>query len=217
MLLSVLIADDHQLVRRSLQLIVKEILGFNTQVEFAVSGRQVLEKLKTNNYDLMLTDLGMPETDDINFITTVLALKPELKILVITVKPDKVFAARFFKAGVMGYVNKSEPEEVLYQAIRIISQGKPYVSRAQAESITLSMTGKHLDSPFDKLSPREFDVALLLLKGHGIMEIGQALSIRASTASSFRCRIFEKLEVKNLLALNHLAQQYQIPLELETE
>lgn len=211
--LSVLIADDHQLVRRSLQLMVKEILGFNAIVEFAGDGRQVLEKLKRNSYDLLLTDLNMPDTDDISFISAALALRPELKILIITVKPDNVFAARFLKAGAMGYVNKSEPEEVIYDAIRLVSQGRRYVSRAQAEWLALSLTGKHRESPFDKLSPREFEVMLLLLKGHGIMEVGEALSIKASTASSFRSRIFEKLEVKNLMALSRLAQQYQIFVE----
>ncbi|QIP12976.1 response regulator transcription factor [Spirosoma aureum] len=212
---SILIADDHQLVRKGLQLVIREVLGFNSHVEFAENGTQVLEKLKAKKFDLLLTDLSMPETDELGMITNALSTSPGLKILVITVKPDKVFATRFFKAGVMGYVNKSESDYVLSEAISVISQGRRYISHSQIELFTNALIKNALDSPFDKLSNREFEVTLMLLKGFGAIEIAKSLSISASTASTFRCRIFSKLEINNLLELNHLAQQYQIPVDFE--
>ncbi|QHV97578.1 response regulator [Spirosoma endbachense] len=215
MAMSILIADDHQLVRKGLQLVVKEVLGFNTQVQFAANGAQVIKKLRTTKFDMLLTDLNMPETDELGLIVDALSVSPELKILIITVKPDKVFATRFFRAGVMGYVNKSEPDEILSEAIRVISGGKRYVSQLQVEMFTNAVINNAVDSPFDKLSNREFEVTMLLLKGFGAMEVANALAISASTASTFRCRIFEKLEVKNIIELNQLAQQHQVLADFE--
>ncbi|KAA0992040.1 response regulator transcription factor [Dyadobacter aurulentus] len=110
---SVLIADDHQLVRKGPQLVVKEILGFNTAIEFAKNGSETIEKIKTLNFSMLLTDLNMPETDELGIITQVLKLDPKLRIIVITVRPDRFFAKRFFREGVMAYINKMESDRVL--------------------------------------------------------------------------------------------------------
>lgn len=212
---SILIADDHQLVRKGLQMVAKEVLGFNTAIEFAENGRQVIEKITEKEFDLLLTDLSMPETNELALIPDILRIRPKLKILVVTMKPDRVFATRFFRAGALGYVNKTEPDEVLAEAIHVVSQGRRYISKSQSEIFANALIGNVVNTPFDRLSKREFEVALLLLKGYGALEVANALSISASTASSFRCRVFDKLEIKNLLELNHLAQMYHIDEDFE--
>jgi two-component system, NarL family, invasion response regulator UvrY len=212
---SILIADDHQLVRKGLQMVAKEVLGFNTAIEFAENGRQVIEKITEKEFDLLLTDLSMPETNELALIPDILQIRPKLKILVVTMKPDRVFATRFFRAGALGYVNKTEPDEVLAEAIHVVSQGRRYISKSQSEIFANALIGNVVNTPFDRLSKREFEVALLLLKGYGALEVANALSISASTASSFRCRVFDKLEIKNLLELNHLAQMYHIDEDFE--
>ncbi|MCF0074072.1 response regulator transcription factor [Dyadobacter sp. CY261] len=213
--LSILIADDHQLVRKGLQMVVKDVLGYNVGVEFAENGRQVIEKVTEKDFDLLITDLNMPETNDLALIPDILSIRPKLRILVVTMKPDKVFATRFFQAGALGYVNKNEPDAVLAEAIQVVSQGRRYISRSQGDIFSNALMGNVANTPFDKLSKREFEVTLLLLKGYGALEVSNALSISASTASSYRCRVFDKLEIKNLLELNHLAQVYQIDPDLE--
>lgn len=215
--LSILIADDHQLVRKGLQMVVKEVLGFSVTVEYAETGREVIDKVTAQEFDLLITDLNMPETNELALIPDILRIRPKLRILVVTMKPDKVFAARFFREGALGYVNKTEPDEVLAEAIHVVSQGRRYISRSQNEIFSNALIGNAANTPFDKLSKREFEVALLLLKGYGALEVANALSISASTASSFRCRVFDKLEIKNLLELNHLAQVYQIDADFEGE
>ncbi|MGV3602679.1 MAG: response regulator [Dyadobacter fermentans] len=213
--LSILIADDHQLVRKGLQMVVKEVLGFNVIVEFAENGREVIDKVTAQEFDLLITDLNMPDTNELALIPDILGIRPKLRILVVTMKPDKVFAARFFRAGALGYVNKTEADEVLAEAIYTVSQGRRYISRSQSEIFSDALIGNTANTPFDKLSKREFEVALLLLKGYGALEVAKSLSISASTASSFRCRVFDKLEIKNLLELNHLAKLYQIDADFE--
>lgn len=215
--LSILIADDHQLVRKGLQMVVKEVLGFSVIVEFAENGREVIGKITAQEFDLLITDLNMPETNELALIPDILRIRPKLKILIVTMKPDKVFAARFLREGAFGYVNKTEPDEVLAEAIHAVSQGRKYISRSQNEIFSNALIGNVTNTPFDKLSKREFQVALLLLKGYGALEVANTLSISASTASSFRCRVFDKLEIKNLLELNHLAQMYQIDADFEGE
>ncbi|GGN04015.1 DNA-binding response regulator [Dyadobacter beijingensis] len=213
--LSILIADDHQLVRKGLQMVVKDVLGFHVRIEFAENGRQVMEKISETEFDMLITDLTMPDTNELALIPDILRIRPKLRILVVTMKPDKVFATRFFQAGALGYVNKNEPDEVLAEAVSVVSQGRRYISRSQGEIFSNALMGNVANTPFDKLSKREFEVALLLLKGYGALEVSNALHISASTASSFRCRVFDKLEIKNLLELNHLAQQYQIDADPE--
>lgn len=210
MIHSVLIADDHQLVRKGLQMVVREVLGFHTHIDFAGTGKEVVEKLNNGEFTMLLTDLNMPDTDEFGIVSQARTLWPKLRIIVITVKPDRVFAARFFKEGVMAYVNKTESDAVLSEAIATVARGKRYISRAQAELFASALIENQADNPFDKLSRREFEVVLLLLKGYGAIEVANALSISPSTASSFRGRIFEKLSIKNLLELNHLAQLHQI-------
>lgn len=196
-------------------MVVKEVLGFHTHIEFAGTGKEVLEKLKTREFTLLLTDLNMPDTDEFGIVSQVRVLWPQLRIIIITVKPDRVFAARFFKEGVMAYVNKTESDEVMAEAIDSVARGKRYISKAQAELFASALIENRTDNPFDKLSRREFEVVLLLLRGYGAIEVANALSISPSTASSFRGRIFEKLAIKNVLELNHLAQQHHIDSDFE--
>jgi two-component system invasion response regulator UvrY len=145
--LSILIADDHQLVRKGLQMVVKEVLGFSVIVEFAENGREVIGKITGQEFDLLITDLNMPETNELALIPDILRIRPKLKILVVTMKPDKVFAARFLREGAFGYVNKTEPDEVLAEAIHAVSQGRRYISRSQNEIFSNALVGNVANTP----------------------------------------------------------------------
>ena len=206
----VLIADDHILVRIGLNLLVKETLGSSCSIAFACNGSEVLTALELDKFDILITDINMPQTDGIDMITKALAITPALKILVVTVNAENAFSTRYLRAGAFGFICKDEPDQVLKEAIFNIGQGKRHITSKQAELFSSFFIDGIHDNPFQALSTREFEVTLLLLKGFGGIEVANALSINSSTASTFRRRIFAKLSIKSLVELSRLAQQYHI-------
>ena len=207
---NVLIADDHILVRTGLKLLVNEVLGANAVIDFASDGKEVIARLSANKYDVLLMDVNMPETDGLNLVASALVIQPKLKVLVVSVNSEEIFAPRFLKAGALGYVQKGDSDHELKRAIYEISMGRRFITEEQAQQFTKAFLTGMPANPFDKLSAREFEVALLLLKGHGVLEVSNALSINISTASTYRGRVFEKLGVKNLVELTNLARQHRV-------
>ncbi|MCE7044583.1 response regulator transcription factor [Dyadobacter sp. CY312] len=208
--MNVLIADDHFLVQKGLEVIVGEVLGSHCSISFASDGTQAINKLLDLRYDILIMDLLMPNTDGLELVSRSLKITPDLKILVVTINQENIFAPRYLGAGVHGFVNKKQSDEVLKEAILKISKGKRFISEELAETFANSHTKKAVNNPFDSLSTREFEVTNLLLKGLGAIEIANALSINTSTASSYRARVFAKLNIKNFMELVRLSRQFDI-------
>lgn len=207
---TILIADDHLLVRIGLELVAREELG-NCCIEFAASGEEVMEKLAHARFDMLFTDMNMPDTESVTLVKKALEIQPRLKILVVSVNPEAVFAKRFLQLGAFGYVQKNADDKELKNAIRSLSLGRKYISPTQADLfISSGITSNEGDSPFARLSTREMEVTMLLLKGYGAIEVAATLSVSPSTASTYRGRIFEKLGVKNTIDLGNLARQFHL-------
>lgn len=210
-----LIADDHILVRLGVELLAKEVLGFNCIIDSVSNGKEIEKKLLSSKYDMLITDLNMPDTDGLELVALALRLQPELKILVVSVNPELVFASRYLRAGVYGYVQKGGSYDELKTAMYEISNGRRFVTSGQSQMFTNAFLTGQPSNPFDNLSTREFEVTLLLLKGYGILEISNALGINHSTVSTYRVRVFEKLQVKNIIDLSKLAMRYEIANDAE--
>lgn len=202
----ILIADDHLPVRFGLKALVEDVLG-KCRIDFAVNGTDLFEKLESNTYEVLITDLNMPGVNIVSFISDVLAICPKLRILVLSINPEDVFARRMLAAGAYGYLQKDAADEEMIQAIRSIGSGLKYLSGRQLQDIDLLAGGGPGNAnPFEKLSPREMEVTLLLLRGYGPLEVSNTLVISSSTASSLKARVFEKLNISNLVALTELAR-----------
>lgn len=203
MSLMILIADDHFPVRFGLKLLVLETLGSSVKIDFAENGEEVIKANEQHLYDILITDINMPQTDGMSMVEKVLQINAALKVLIVSVNPKNIFAPRYNKIGIYGYVHKGASDEELKKAIRCLMLNKRYISD---ELLSRQQT----NSPFDTLSPREFGVMMQLLKGYGIIEIAKTLSLNPSTASTYRSRVLEKLNVKNVLELSNLARKYHI-------
>lgn len=206
----ILVADDHVLVRMAIKLLIDEVLGSSWVVHFSSDGTEVKKKLSEQKLDMLITDVNMPNTDGLELVSFALSQQPTLRILVVSVNSDDVFAQRFLKVGALGYIEKTNSDEELKRAIYDISQGKRFITAKQAQQFTNSFLTGASSNPFDKLSPREFEVMLLLLKGYGVLEISNALAINISTASTYRGRVFEKLEIRTVIDLHNLARRHQV-------
>ncbi|WEK36351.1 MAG: response regulator transcription factor [Candidatus Pseudobacter hemicellulosilyticus] len=199
---TLLIADDHFAVRLGLEMMSREILGTQCSIEHAANGQQVLAKLRSTIYDSMMLDMQMPEPSGLHLLETALSLQPNLNILVVSVNPESVFAEKCLQLGAKGFVAKSASDTELKTAIEKVIAGQRYLPPGMLGSGEEIMA----PNPFHSLSVRELDVTLLLLKGQGMLEVGRSLGISASTASTFKGRIFRKLKIQSILELEQLAR-----------
>lgn len=199
--LNILIADDHSAVRHGLALLTQQALGESCTIDPAQSGDEVLECLRQKQYDILLSDLMMPDQKGISLIGQALNIQPKLRIIIVSVGPDRDFAAHCISSGAYAYINKTEPDTVFIKVIRSVAYESDDYHAHQRKTMMQDKDQK----PFLLLSQREREVILLLLQGQGIVEIANALSISSSAASTLKGRAFAKLNVQSLIDLNRLA------------
>jgi len=193
----ILIADDHSAARLGLALLTRKAIGESCNIDFAQSGQEVLQRLQEKNYHMLLSDLVMPDQLGIALIGQALELQRDIRIVIISAAPEQDMASRCIQAGASAYINKGVPDEVFIETISSVYQGHTRKRKSPA-------TNEDLKS-FDKLSPREREVILLLLQGKGVLEIANSLSISASAASTLKGRAFNKLNVQSVIELSRLA------------
>ena len=202
----ILIADDHLTVRLGIRALVEDVLG-KCQIEFAADGTTLFGKLRKKNYDMLITDLNMPEVNTMELVPRVLGIRSDIRILVLSVNPEHIFARRILAAGAYGYLQKDASDDEMNDAISAIYSGRRYLSPGQIDGIS-NLLSEKAKNPFNGLTAREMEVAVLLLKGNGLQEIAVALNISPSTASTLKTRVFERLDVLNIVALMNLARFY---------
>ena len=202
-----LIVDDHSVVRQGVALIIKELF-LNAKVHMAGNFKDTLKVLSEVKFDLLILDINFPDGNSINVLTEIKAIQPDLKILIFSAYDENIYAMRYLNAGASGYLNKETTEDEMKNAINtMISSGK-YITQNVKDKILDSYITKKPTNPLDLLSNREVQVAQLLIKGYGNLEILEFLNIKKTTVSTYKSRIFEKLEIDNLADLIKFFQLY---------
>ena len=208
-MLKILLADDHEIVRGGLKLFIKTFFA-HAVIDDAWDGDSTLEKVKANDYQLIILDVNMPGTDSFELIHGIISSKPDANILIFSMNPEDTYAKRYLQAGAKGYVSKGSSTTELGNAINTVLKNKRYISPSLSQAIAGEISGERTMNPFDTLSSREFEIAQHLIKGEGVSEIRNMLHLKASTVSTYKARIFEKLKCKNPIELNQLARVYNI-------
>ena len=204
-----LLVDDHAIVRSGMKFWLSA--EYNpSEIDEAENGKEAFQKIQDTDYDLLLLDIHMPETNSFELLKSILNTKPDSKVLIFSMNSESMYAKRFIKAGAMGFVSKDWPIEELKKAVDLILNNEKYFSNAFIESALDEKIGKGNNNPFSNLSDREFEITNLLLEGKGVGEISILLNIKNSTTGTYKARIFEKLNVQNVLQLNELAVLYDI-------
>ena len=191
----ILIADDHYVVRAGTALVLESAYPQLT-IDFAENYEQVKEQLTAGHYDLLLLDIDMPGTQYKRMITELKDIQKSLKILVFS-GYDKDVAIQYIREGAEGYLSKQSSEEEIREAVRsVIEKGYHY----PVELIGLIIQNKK-SNPVEKLSSREHEIFKLLADGYGNLEISNKLDIQMSTVSTYKKRIFKKLNISNIAEL----------------
>ena len=204
------IADDHEIVRNGLIMLIDQEKDMEVQVE-ASSYTELILQLKKVSVDLLILDLNLGDKNGIESIENVSNLFPTLPILVLSTYPEEPYAVQTFKAGASGYLNKTVISSELIKAIHKITAGKKYISESLAENLAygLSLEKSNTD-PIELLSKREYEVLSLIASGQTYKEIASKLDLSPKTVSTYRTRILEKLNLTSTAQLLRFAYENNI-------
>ncbi|RYD72948.1 MAG: response regulator transcription factor, partial [Sphingobacteriales bacterium] len=204
---SVLIADDHEIIRRGLKNLISdywagvEILNASTMQEALVETEK--------SPSLVIIDVNLPGGNNLKVIDQIKLVQPNAKILVFSSLNENIYAVPYLKAGASGYLTKNAEESEIVTAITTILAGSRYSSRNVKENMFNSILGNDADNPFTKLSARELEVAELLTKGIGVLEISNQLNLQMGTVSTYKLRLFQKLKIKSIIELAEKMSIYE--------
>jgi DNA-binding NarL/FixJ family response regulator len=207
----IFIVDDHPVMRRGYANILREEMDLEVCGE-AGEGLEALEKIRTLNPDLLISDLTLGSgMGGLELIKTLQTEQPDLPILVVSMHDESLYADRALKAGAKGYVMKAEADTTIVKAVRRVLRGGIYVSEEVSEKILMHFAGGRLEdgqSPLEGLSDRELEVFEHLGHGRTTQEMAEAMLISPKTVESYRARIKEKLGLEHNVELIRRAVQW---------
>lgn len=206
-MIEVVLVDDHELVRTGFRMILAGQPGIEIVGE-AADGEDGLALIRRTKPDVALVDVHMPRLTGIELTDRVRRSKLATRIVILTVVNEAPFPKRLIEAGASGYLTKGCAAEELVRAVRQVAEGRRYLSPDVAEALALGVLDGNRVSPFDALSARELDVALMLAQGRDMQNIASLLKLSAKTVATYKYRLFEKLGVDNAVALADLAHMH---------
>jgi two-component system, NarL family, invasion response regulator UvrY len=192
----ILIADDHPIVRSGLKQILQEA-KFVSGIEEASTGEEALDKAKTGKFDILLLDISMPGINGLEVLEELKKLKPNLRVLMLSIYPEEDYAVRALKAGASGYLTKKSAPDELLTAIRKLSRGDRYISPSLAEYLASHLADDNKMPLHEGLSNREFQVMRMIASGKSLKEIAGEINLSPKTVSTFRTRILQKMDFKS--------------------
>jgi DNA-binding NarL/FixJ family response regulator len=198
---SVMLADDHAVVRDGLRALLEG--GNDLQVVgVAGNGREAVSEALRLRPDIVIMDIAMPELDGVEATRRIVERSPETRVLILSMYLSAEHIYRALQAGAQGYVLKESAGEEVVDAIRALRAGKRYLSHRITETVIDDYLREGTNvSPLDSLSLRERDVLQLVVEGRTNAAIAQALSLSPKTVETYRARIMKKLKVKDTVEL----------------
>ena len=196
----IIIADDHSVVRQGISILINEV--YPQAIILQVKDLNDLSiKLKETTFDLLILDILFPEGNCLASIIEIKENYKNLKILLFSGSADESFAVRFIKLGVNGYINKLSSDEEIKLAIRTILEKGQFFTETMKQKLVDDVLNVSVHNPLLLLSNREMEVAQLMILGLGNLEISNKLAIQKTTVSTYKNRIFEKLNITNVVSL----------------
>lgn len=208
-MIKVLIVDDQDLVRFGMKKILESVKGINVVGE-ASSGEEVLKNAREIQPDVILMDVKMHGIGGMEATRKLGQMLPKIKVLALSSCIDDPFPSRMLKAGAVGYITKGSDATEMIHAIREVHAGRRYVTPEVAQQLALKHLTDDKNTPFDDLSDRELQVALMIADGVKVPDIAKRLHLSPKTVNSYRYRIFQKLRISTNVELVQLCMRYSL-------
>ncbi|MGE8512006.1 MAG: response regulator [Chryseobacterium culicis] len=203
----IIIADDHFVVRLGTTLILESHYK-EVKISYAESYTELTDKLYAEQFELLILDINMPESKYLSMIGEIKTIQPNLKILVFSVY-DNDIAVQYIIEGADGYINKLSDENNILEAVQQIFETGTYYSPDIVKKLVSSVKKETPINPLETLSEREKEIFDLLVKGYGNIEVSNELNLHLSTVSTYKARIYKKLNIKNTVDLVRLGDRNQ--------
>lgn len=203
----ILVADDHELLRRGLREMLREAFP-DAEVGEAVTGAETLDRALAGGWDILLLDLNMPGRGGLETLADLRRQRPGLPVVVLSAFPEEDYALRAYRLGAAGYVSKSAAASELLTAIRRALAGGRYVPVRLVETLAAAVAGEPAVEPHQLLSDRELEVLRRIARGATTKEIGTALSLSEKTIETYRTRISRKMGLATNVDLTRYAVQH---------
>jgi DNA-binding NarL/FixJ family response regulator len=210
--LRILIADDHDLVRKGLRVLIEEHPGWTVCGE-ARSGREAVEQATHNNPDIVVIDVSMPDLNGLEATRLIRKSCPRSEVLVITHHDSDEIAAEVLNAGARGYVLKSDSDKDLVNAVEALSRHKPFFTSRITEMLLTNRENGVTDqaeSMRNRLTVREVEILQLLAEGKTAKEVASSLGIATKTSDTHRTNIMRKLNLHSIAELVRYAIRNKI-------
>ena len=209
-MITLVIADDHAIVREGLKRIVADA-GDLQVVGEAADGTEVMRVVRAQEFQVLVLDLSMPGRSGMELIRLVKAQRPRLRILVLSMHAELQYAVRAIKSGASGYLTKESAPAQLVEAIRKIAGGGAFISAPVAEQLALgAMPGGVQQAPHEVLTEREFEVFRQLVAGLSVTELATRLNLSVKTVSTHKSNLMQKLGLGNQSELVRYALRHGI-------
>jgi DNA-binding NarL/FixJ family response regulator len=200
----ILLADDHNILRRGLRLLLERQPGFEVVGE-ASDGRQAVERSEVMKPDVLVLDIAMPNMSGIEAAQRISALLPHAAIVILSMHSDEGYVLRALKAGAKGYVLKDSAENDLIEAIKAVSGGKaffsPEISNILVEDYVREMKKRGAEDSYELLTPREREILQMLAGGKSNKDIATSLNLSLYTVETHRRNLQDKLNLHSIAEL----------------
>ncbi len=198
----ILIADDHGVVRLGLSMIIKKLRP-HAVIDLVSDYKEVMQIIKAKTFDLVILDLNMPNGNFQEALQAIRIKDPATKVMIFSSQDESIYAVRYLKMGADGFLHKDSGEDVINRAlVKMLDQGR-YMSEEVKDSLIYGKLNKQETpiNPLEMLSEREMEIAECMVAGDAPKEISSKLNIHASTVSTYKSRVFEKLNIQSIADL----------------
>jgi len=213
--LRILVADDHDLMRRGLKVLLDARQGWSVCAE-ASTGREAVTMAESLRPDIAILDISMPELNGVEAARRILKLSPNTEVLILSMHYSDQLIREILEAGVRGYIVKSDSDRDLVIAIEALSNHKPFFTPRATELILSNYNQKGVSSDAqlermgDRLTSREREIVQLLSEGKSSKEVASTLNISVKTAETHRANVMRKLDIHSVSELVRYAVRNQI-------
>ena len=207
--ISVLIADDHAIVREGLKQILADTTNIVVEGE-AENGLSAVQLVRGCDSNVLLLDISMPDRSGIEVLKQIRKEKPTLAVLMLSMHREDQYAVRALKAGASGYLNKQSAPAELVNAIRQVASGRKYISPELAQQLANQVSDDRDEVLHENLSDREFQTLTMIASGMAVSDIAAELALSVKTVSMYRSRLLAKMRLRHNAELTHYAIKHKL-------